>query len=144
MNLRETIKRVLKEDMDEKKHRVLETIIRKMILDNSIYQEIYPNLDDPRNVEYIITYSLDGLNIVEDKDEQIYYIEIVLSIHEILANGWIKSYDTDTNGNFVPIDDYYDIPEYVWEDIEEGINNRVIKVLPDVYLSFDWVNKIGK
>ena len=144
MNLRETIKRVLKEDMDEKKHRVLETIIRKMILDNSIYQEIYPNLDDPRNVEYIITYSLDGLNIVEDKDEQIYYIEIVLVIHEILANGWIKSYDTDTNGNFVPIDDYYDIPEYVWEDIEEGINNRIIKVLPDVYLSFDWVNKIGK
>ena len=144
MNLRETIKRVLKEDMDEKKHRVLETIIRKMILDNSIYQEIFPNLDDPRNVEYIITYSLDGLNIVEDKDEQIYYIEIVLAIHEILANGWIKSYDTDTNGKFVPIDDYYDIPEYVWEDIEEGINNRIIKVLPDVYLSFDWVNKIGK
>ena len=101
-------------------------------------------MDDPRNVEYIITYSLDGLNIVEDKDEQIYYIEIVLSIHEILANGWIKSYDTDTNGKFVPIDDYYDIPEYVWEDIEEGINNRIIKVLPDVYLSFDWVNKIGK
>ena len=140
MNLRETIKKILREDSGEKKHPILKTIIKRIIPDNSIYHERWTHF------KYIITYSVEDLNITEseNEDEPVYDVEIVLGFHKILSKGFTRYNQTETDIEFVSIDDYYDIPEYIWEDIEDGIKDKLKKVLPNVYANFDWVNKIGE
>ena len=116
MNLRETIRKVIKEDQNIKKIDLLRKVIKRIIPDNSVFKSTYPMpYSDTGDVDVYIEYTVSPKTELFFSRRGFYIVNLHLDIEKIM---WKGPFDPD----FEEVRNLYDIPEYIFEEL--GYENR--------------------
>ena len=132
MNLRETIRKVIKEDQNIKKIDLLRKVIKRIIPDNSVFTSRYDMpYADTGEVEVYIEYSVTPKTEINKSSEGYYTINLHLNIEKLMWKGPYDDYFENVPG-------LYDIPEYIFQELEYEHRIRLEKLLGELYFDQDY------
>jgi hypothetical protein len=132
MNLRETIRKVIKEQQDIKDVEFLYKIIKRIIPDNSVFTSRYDMpYADTGEVEVYIEYSVTPKTEINKSSEGYYTVNLHLDIEKLM---WKGPYDDD----FENVPGLYDIPEYIFQELGYEHRKRLEKLVGELYFDQDY------
>ena len=128
---------VKEQDKDgDKKVELIEKILKKIIPDNSVFTSSYdmPYASTGR-VDVYMEYSLNPKTRIWSSSNDSYGVEyegtIYLTIDKLLYKG---PHDRE----YEVVRSYYDIPEYVYEELEGFLLDRIRKTISNLSVDFDY------
>jgi len=134
--------KTIKEESEDKNINIIYRILKKIIPDNSIFTSSYdmPYASTGR-VKVYMEYSLNPKTKIWKTDDETEVVDytgtIYLTIDKLLYKG---PHDSD----YEVVQSYYHIPEYIYEELEFELYNKINKVLSNLNVDFDYVYKNEK
>jgi|688.fasta_scaffold1327751_2 hypothetical protein len=134
--MREIIRQILKEVTEDKNIEIIHKILKRMIPDNSIFTSSYdmPYASTGR-VDVYMEYSLNPKTNIwyspNDSNSIDYEGTIYLTIDKLLYKG---PHDSE----YEVVRSYYHIPEYIYEELESYLLDRIGKIMGNLSVDFDY------
>lgn len=138
MNLRETIRKVIKEDQNMKNIDLLRKVIKRIIPDNSVFKSTYPMpYSDIGYVDVYIEYTVSPKTELSLTREGNYSVNLHLDIEKIM---WKGPFDPD----FEEVRNLYDIPEYIFEELGYENRKKIEKLTGPLHYEQDYDYKLDE